>query len=300
MKDEVARPGAGARAPGRRLVVVEAAGRGVEAELAHQVAAEAGGEGEAVRRIDLHRVGVRLGGDDLLRRLRDAVGADRADRDQAGVVGGAEQEAAAAVGRDPAHAGRQRRLADSSGGRRRGRWPGSGRERAPLRIEACRTRRSGETASGITRPPQAKRCELAQRPSAPRRERQDGDVVAVGVGDVDDGMRGRRRRRSGALHRLDRFGRAGVRDRAQVRRADQLRVLLQHAGQALGARAAASAARRRASSASSTRQLERARARRRCGCGRRRGPARSGRRAPPRARCSRPSCRASRPRSGRR
>ena len=90
MKDEVPGTGAGPTAPGRRLVVVEAAAAGVEAELANQVAAEAGGEAKRFAGIDLHRVGVRLRPDHLLRcparRRRRRSGSPRPG---SGVVGGA-------------------------------------------------------------------------------------------------------------------------------------------------------------------------------------------------------------------
>ena len=68
MEDEVPRPRAGRACQAGTIVVGEAACRGIEAHLPNDAAAEAGREREAVARIDLDRVRVLVGGNDLLRR----------------------------------------------------------------------------------------------------------------------------------------------------------------------------------------------------------------------------------------
>ena len=145
----------------------------------------------AVGGIDADRMGVLLGRHDLLRGTGDALGVDRADRHQAVAVGGGEQKAAAAVGRDPATARRQRRPAElrqAAAGRvdgQAGDAVGLGAQRsveAP-RVGARRERHHpgaefaaldlGEIAGGRVHP-------------------QHADVLAVGIGDVDDGGHGGR------------------------------------------------------------------------------------------------------------
>ena len=58
MKDEVARPGALAGAVRRGVIGREAPARRIETQALQHIVAQAGDEGEAVRRVDLDRMGV--------------------------------------------------------------------------------------------------------------------------------------------------------------------------------------------------------------------------------------------------
>ena len=69
----------------------------IEFPLRHYVAAEAGDENVAVGGVDLDRVCVRFGANDLMWWLEEALGADGADGDQAALIGGREQPSPGAV-----------------------------------------------------------------------------------------------------------------------------------------------------------------------------------------------------------
>ena len=185
MEGEVARPGAGAGAPGRLRPGLECAGRGVEGEGRDDVAAEAGGEGEAVRRIGLDRMRVRRRAEGLPRRAGDAVVADRAHRHQALAIRSAEEPAAAAdrvrsSTCSPAagccRAARAcRRGVDGEAQHRERRRADRGVEPAP--VAAHRQRHDGAAGRHLLH-----RDEGAAR----RIEAKHRDLVAVGAGDVDD------------------------------------------------------------------------------------------------------------------
>ena len=112
MEGEVPWTGARFHRRRRRIVGRERSGRGIEAELLDEIAAEAGRQHEAIGGVGLDGVGIGLGRDDLLRRLHGAVGRDRVHRDLVVGVGGGEQEAAAAVGGDVGHAAIERAVGD--------------------------------------------------------------------------------------------------------------------------------------------------------------------------------------------
>src|SRR4029453_6614885 len=98
MEGEVPWPGARFHRRPWGIVGRERSGRGIEAELLDEIAAEAGRQHEAVGGVGLDGVGVGFGRDDLLGRLHRAVGCDRIHRVLVVGIGRSEQEAAATVG----------------------------------------------------------------------------------------------------------------------------------------------------------------------------------------------------------
>jgi hypothetical protein len=151
---------------------------------------EARGEDVAVRRIGQDRMRVRRRLDDLLRRP-DLAGIDRAHRHLVPAIGRAQQIAAAPVGRDIGHAVRQggvaemRQLAglgvDREARDRQRLAAGADMEHALVGADRHRRRRPrlGEARDRHL-------LDLGQA-AALRVEREDVNIVALGVADIDEG-----------------------------------------------------------------------------------------------------------------
>lgn len=134
------------------------------------------------------RVGVRLGGDHLMRAAHHAVVADRADGDPMAAVRRAEEKAPAAVGREVGHAVGQRRgteqqqraVARIDRIAQRFERIGAARciEKAPVRADGQRQQRAAGNDA------------LARRQfGAFGIQAEDMDLAVAGTGDVDDAHR---------------------------------------------------------------------------------------------------------------
>ena len=207
MKGEVPRAGARLDRRRRRIVGRERPGFGIEAELPHEIAAEAGRQHEAIVGIGLDGVRVGLGRDDLLGWLHRAVRRDRVHRHLVVGIGGGQQEAAAAVGGDVGHAAVERAVGDvaelAGGGIdaeacRHHRLAARGGEQEFL-VRAYRHRRRARRLGDAGNRHLLDRREIAVL----RIKLQDVNLVAVGAADIDEGRSpgrqrgGRQRKRRG-------------------------------------------------------------------------------------------------------
>ena len=104
MKHEVPRPGFLRDLGFRWLVRRQLSGLRVPLECQDHVGPQIGREHETVGWIGLYGVRVEAGRNHLRRRLRDALGVDRIDRDLVAAVGRTEQRLATAIGRKIGHA----------------------------------------------------------------------------------------------------------------------------------------------------------------------------------------------------
>ncbi len=184
--DEVARSRLGGAHGQRRIIGREQPLVRIEAPARHVVAAQAGGEHEAVVRIGVDRVRVRARLHQLLDRPHRAVLADGVDRDLSALVGGREEPLAARVEVDVGHAVGQRRLAELlqlAGGRVDRHADHAERLRAQRGVEHALVRAHGHWHDRAADVERLHRLEHAFGAI----QLEHGDLLAVGVGHVDPG-----------------------------------------------------------------------------------------------------------------